>query len=95
MDRDRCRQLRSDGPTVGNGAVDRDGIWISVYPDVYKRGFDYRGAAKALLLGVSDRVDWKLVEKALATRDGILIDVTLKASPAPGPVISPEVPATP
>lgn len=66
-------------------SVDHDAVWLSAYPDVYGRDIDYRAAVNSLAetARVGDRLDWKRIEEALARKDGIVTDVTLKASPAP------------
>lgn len=75
-------------------AVDRKSVWISVFPDYYGLGFDFRGALKALAYqaGVLDRVQWKLVEQALRDKDGT---VTMIAKPIEPPKPRPSATAKP
>ncbi len=80
-------------------AVDRRSVWISIYPDYYGLGYDYRGVLKGLAkkAGVLDRLHWPAVEKALRDKDGILVDVgqplaptkpLILATPKPSPLPS-------
>jgi L,D-transpeptidase ErfK/SrfK len=67
-------------------------VWMSAYPDVYKKGYDYRGAVATLAAqaGASHLVNWGKVSQAIARKDGILRDVgpgggyVETADPAPG-----------
>ena len=65
-------------------AVDRRSVWVSVYPDYYSLGYDYRAAIKQLAkkAGVLDQIHWPAVEKALKDKDGILVDVGQPLAPA-------------
>lgn len=58
-------------------AVGQGSVWMSAYPDLYKKGFDYRGTLQALAAqaGVSGLIDWNKANYALARKDGILRDV--------------------
>jgi L,D-transpeptidase ErfK/SrfK len=71
-------------------AVDRKTVWLSVYPDYYNLGFDFKGAIKALAYqaGVLDRVQWKMVDAALREKDGTVM-------PIAKPIEPPHPPATP
>ncbi|MDB5100892.1 MAG: hypothetical protein JWM80_5313 [Cyanobacteria bacterium RYN_339] len=57
--------------------VDEQSIWLQVYPDIYKKGFDYKGSVAALakLAGLQDRVNWAAVARAVARHDGIIANV--------------------
>jgi hypothetical protein len=57
--------------------IDDESIWLQAYPDIYKQGYDYRGAVANLakLAGLSDRINWKAVSRALASRDGIITNI--------------------
>lgn len=57
--------------------LDTDTIWVTVYPDIYKHGFNYRNAVKTLAAqaGVQDQLNWPAVERAIARHDGILTNV--------------------
>jgi L,D-transpeptidase ErfK/SrfK len=57
--------------------VDEQSIWVQVYPDIYRRGFDYRGAVAELakLAGVQDRLNWAAANRAIARHDGIIANV--------------------
>ena len=54
-----------------------DTVWMSAYPDIYKRRFDYRGTVAALAAeaGVGHLVNWAKVDQAIARKDGILRNV--------------------
>lgn len=71
-------------------AVDRKTVWLSVYPDYYNLGFDFKGAVKALAYeaGVLDRVDWKMVEAALREKDGTVMPIAKPIEP-PKPSVKP------
>ncbi len=58
-------------------AAGGDTVWMSAYPDIYNRRFDYRGtvAALAAQAGVSHLVNWSKVNQAIARKDGILRNV--------------------
>jgi lipoprotein-anchoring transpeptidase ErfK/SrfK len=64
-------------------AVDKKSVWLSVYPDYYGLGFDFKGAVKALAYeaGVSDRIKWDLVEKAFRDKDGTIMEVAKSLEP--------------
>jgi lipoprotein-anchoring transpeptidase ErfK/SrfK len=64
-------------------AVDRKTVWLSVYPDYYNLGFDFKGAVKALAYeaGVLDRVDWKMVDAALKEKDGTVMPIAKPIEP--------------
>jgi L,D-transpeptidase ErfK/SrfK len=66
-------------------AVDARGVWLSAYPDIYEARFDYRAAVRALArdAGASARLDWRRVTAALASRDGIVRDVSRRAVAPP------------
>ncbi|MNS42887.1 putative L,D-transpeptidase YnhG precursor [compost metagenome] len=68
-------------------AVDGKAIFISVYPDHYDMGYDFKGAVRQLAeqAQVADKVDWKAVDKALADRDGIFADVAITSQVVPTP----------
>lgn len=82
-------------------AVDRKTVWISVFPDYYELGFDFKGAVKALAYeaGVLDRIDWKRVEAAIAEKDGTVMAVAKPIEPPHGkpahPVAHPSAHPTP
>jgi hypothetical protein len=67
--------------------VDGKAIFLSVYPDHYDLGYDFKGAVRRLAeqAQVADKVDWKAVDKALADRDGIFADVAITSQVAPTP----------
>lgn len=68
-------------------------VWLSAYPDFYRRGIDYRAQVKAqaAALGVLPRLSWKAVEKALALKDGIPVDIGAPPAPArPIVTVSPQ-----
>lgn len=72
-------------------AVDVKAIWISVYPDIYDQHYNYKAALKHLAeqAQVTDRIDWKAVDRALEIKDGILSDVATTSQPSAVPA-SPE-----
>jgi L,D-transpeptidase ErfK/SrfK len=83
-------------------AVDARSVWVSVYPDYYNTGYDYRAAIAALAkrAGVTRRLHPASLERALRDRDGILIDIgnpppSPAPSPTPRPARSPHVPIPP
>ncbi|MEB3329470.1 MAG: L,D-transpeptidase [Candidatus Sericytochromatia bacterium] len=83
-------------------AVDGRSVWVSVYPDYYHTGYDYRAAIAALAkrAGVSRRLHPASIALALRDRDGILVDIgnpppAPPPSPTPRPVRSPHPVATP
>jgi L,D-transpeptidase ErfK/SrfK len=57
--------------------VDEQSIWVQVYPDIYKKGFDYKAAVGSLakMAGLADRVNWSAVNKAIARHDGVIVNV--------------------
>lgn len=57
--------------------VDDESIWLQVYPDIYKKGFDYKGAVATLahLTGLQDRVNWKAVALAVSRHNGIITNI--------------------
>lgn len=65
-------------------AVEGRSVWLSVYPDYYNLGYDYKAAVRQLAreAGVSGRIVAASLERALRDRDGILVDI---ASPLPTP----------
>jgi L,D-transpeptidase ErfK/SrfK len=65
-------------------AADARGIWLSVYPDIYKQNFDCEGAVLALArrAGVASRLNWKSVRQLIREADGIVADVS---KPLQGP----------
>jgi L,D-transpeptidase ErfK/SrfK len=69
-------------------AVDRKSVWLQVFPDFYHQGYDYRAAVKALAAkaNVQGRLDGPAVEKALAAKDGLLVDVGQPLAP-PSPLV--------
>jgi len=73
-------------------AVDRKTVWLSVYPDYYGLGFDFKGAVRALAYeaGVLDRVDWKMVDAALREKDGTVMPIAKPIEP-PHPSTRPSV----
>lgn len=75
-------------------AADRETIWMSAYPDIYRKRFDYRAAVRQLAswAGVEDRINWKAVAKAAREQDGMLVDIGLV--PSGTPVFSPPDPKT-
>jgi hypothetical protein len=58
-------------------AVGQGSVWMAAYPDLYKKGFDYRGALNQLAAqaGANGRIDWNKAAVAIARKDGILRDV--------------------
>ena len=78
-------------------------VWLSVYPDHYAHGYDFRAAVRGLAkqAGVDGRLNWAAVERAIRDKDGILVDVgpaagAIKATPVPTPRPRPTLaPATP
>ncbi|MEB3223193.1 MAG: L,D-transpeptidase [Candidatus Sericytochromatia bacterium] len=74
-------------------AADARGVWLSAYPDIYEAGFDYRAAVRALArdAGALGRLDWRRVAAAIASRDGIVRDVSRQA----GPKLPPPAPTAP
>lgn len=72
-------------------AADRHGVWVTAYPDVYGRGFDYPGAVRELAsaAGALERVDWAIATAALRRRNGILTNVAKAGSRVPEPVAVP------
>ena len=58
-------------------AADQGSVFMSAYPDIYKSGYDYRGAVRALAsqAGVLGSVDWGRANAAIGRKDGILRDV--------------------
>jgi L,D-transpeptidase ErfK/SrfK len=72
-------------------AVDRGAIWLAAYPDIYGHGYDYVGAVKHLAAqaGVTSRLDWPAIRKAIQVRNGILAEVALgtPAQSAPRPAV--------
>jgi L,D-transpeptidase ErfK/SrfK len=80
-------------------AVDVKAIWLSVYPDVYETDYDFKGTVSTLAkqAGVSARIHWPTVEKAIREADGIVVDVAIGsvASPKPKPVATAQPIATP
>jgi L,D-transpeptidase ErfK/SrfK len=76
-------------------AVAERAVWISVYPDLYELGYDYRAAVRQLAerAQVADRISWPAVEKALKVKDGLFSDVALASqvspTPAPRPTATP------
>jgi hypothetical protein len=68
-------------------AVDNKAVWLSIYPDIYGRHYDYRAAVKQLATqaGVADRVSDEAVEKALEHKDGMFADVAVTSQVAPTP----------
>lgn len=73
-----------------------DGVWMTVSSDYYRRGFDFRGAAKSLAreLGVESQLRWDRVELAIKARDGVPVLVAGSA-PAATPTPLPSAEATP
>lgn len=57
--------------------VDDSSIWVQVYPDIYKKGFDYKDAIATLArqTGQQERVNWKAVSHAIALHNGIITNV--------------------
>lgn len=78
-------------------AADRHGVWITAYPDIYGRGFDYQAAVRELATGAGalERVDWALVSAALRRRNGILANVAKAGMRVPEPVAVPLRPTLP
>lgn len=87
-------------------AVDRKSIWLQVFPDFYARNYDYRAAVEALAARaqVQGRLDAKAVEKAIAAKNGLLLDVgqplapskpLIKLSPTPRPSPAPSASPAP
>jgi L,D-transpeptidase ErfK/SrfK len=80
-------------------AVDVKAIWLSVYPDVYETDYDFKGTVSTLArqAGVSGRIHWPSVEKAIQAADGIVVDVAIGsvASPKPKPAATARPTATP
>jgi hypothetical protein len=80
-------------------AVDVKAIWLSVYPDVYETDYDFKGTVSTLAkqAGVTARIHWPTVEKAIREADGIVVDVAVGsvASPKPRPVATAQPSATP
>jgi L,D-transpeptidase ErfK/SrfK len=60
-------------------AVDRDTVWMSAYPDIYRKRFNYKAAVATLAnwAGVGDRINWKAVTTAAREQDGMLVDIGL------------------
>lgn len=78
-------------------AVDVKAIWVSIYPDIYKTGYDFKGTVRKLARqsGVEARIHWPSVEKAIKTADGIVVDVALGSVVAPTPRPKPTPKPTP
>ncbi|MEB3223194.1 MAG: L,D-transpeptidase [Candidatus Sericytochromatia bacterium] len=73
-------------------AVDDKAVWVSIYPDYYSTGYDYRAAIAALArrAGVTRRIHPVSLERALRDRDGILVDIgNPPPSPSPSPTARP------
>lgn len=72
-------------------AVDNKAVWLSIYPDIYETGYDYKAAVRRLAeqAQVAERVDWKAVDKALTEKDGLFADVAVTSQPTPTPGVSP------
>lgn len=70
-------------------AADREGLWLTAYPDVYERGFDYPGAVRELAAaaGAAARVDWAAVQGALRRRNGIMVNVARGAGAEAEPAL--------
>lgn len=67
-------------------AVSGNNVWLSCYPDIYKRRYDYAGAVRSLAAqaGVLGRLDWKIVTQAIREADGIVRNIsTLRQAPVP------------
>ncbi|MFN3432270.1 MAG: hypothetical protein ACK46X_20260, partial [Candidatus Sericytochromatia bacterium] len=71
--------------------VDRGAIWLAAYPDIYSHGYDYVGAVKHLAAqaGVTSRLDWPAIRKAIQVRNGILVEVAIgtPAGATPRPAV--------
>ncbi|MOA51513.1 hypothetical protein D3C78_1746730 [compost metagenome] len=77
-------------------AADAKGVWVSIYPDLYKQNYDFKGTLRQLAnqAGVSARIDWKVVDQAIKAADGIVVDVAI-APPKPKPSATPTPAPTP
>jgi hypothetical protein len=59
-------------------AIDHHAVWLSIYPDIYKRGYAFADAVKALatMAGVTSRLHWDTINKAIKEHDGIVVDAS-------------------
>ncbi|MBC7545448.1 MAG: L,D-transpeptidase family protein [Candidatus Sericytochromatia bacterium] len=77
-------------------AVTDSNVWLSVYPDIYGRNPDVKASIRTLAAqaGVTNRLDWKAIQKALTKPDGIVVDVATPGAPLrPVPVKPTPVPS--
>ncbi|HEY9723819.1 MAG TPA: L,D-transpeptidase [Oscillatoriaceae cyanobacterium] len=59
-------------------AADAHHVWLSVYPDIYKLDYPFEAAVRYLAerAGVSSRLNWQTVKKAIAQHNGIVVDAS-------------------
>jgi L,D-transpeptidase ErfK/SrfK len=61
-------------------AAVKDGIFLEVHPDIYKKGINARAVARELAAaaGLLDAIDWSAAEEVIRKRDGIARDVSIR-----------------